>query len=119
MANMDARLIIQVLVNLINNAIKYTPENSNISLNARRVENKILIEVQDDGNGVLHPDQLFEMFYTENNRGGDTRRGMGLGLSLCKSIIQSHGGTIWVENVTPHGACFKFVLDAVEVKLYE
>lgn len=44
---------------------------------------------------------------------------MGLGLSLCKSIIQSHGGTIWVENVTPHGACFKFVLDAVEVKLYE
>lgn len=65
MANMDARLIIQVLVNLINNAIKYTPENSNISLNARRVEDKILIEVQDDGNGVLHPDQLFEMFYTE------------------------------------------------------
>lgn len=119
MANMDARLIIQVLVNLINNAIKYTPENSNISLNARRVEDKILIEVQDDGNGVLHPEQLFEMFYTENNRGGDTRRGMGLGLSLCKSIIQSHGGTIWVENVTPHGACFKFVLDAVEVKLYE
>ncbi|MGJ0271537.1 ATP-binding protein, partial [Streptococcus pyogenes] len=52
---MDARLIIQVLVNLINNAIKYTPENSNISLNARRVEDKILIEVQDDGNGVLHP----------------------------------------------------------------
>lgn len=49
MANMDARLIIQVLVNLINNAIKYTHENSNISLNARRVEDKILIEVQDDG----------------------------------------------------------------------
>ena len=119
MANMDARLIIQVLVNLMNNAIKYTPENSNISLNAKRVEDKILIEVQDDGNGVLHPDQLFEMFYTENNRGGDTRRGMGLGLSLCKSIIQSHGGTIWVENVTPHGACFKFLLEAVEVKLYE
>ena len=119
MANMDARLIIQVLVNLINNAIKYTPENSNISLNARRVEDKILIEVQDDGNGVLHPEQLFEMFYTENNRSGDTRRGMGLGLSLCKSIVQSHGGTIWVENVKPHGACFKFLLEAVEVKLYE
>ena len=119
MANMDARLIIQVLVNLINNAIKYTPENSNISLNAKRVEDKILIEVQDDGNGVLHPEQLFEMFYTENNRSGDTRRGMGLGLSLCKSIVQSHGGTIWVENVKPHGACFKFLLEAVEVKLYE
>ena len=119
MANMDARLIIQVLVNLINNAIKYTPENSNISLNAKRVEDKILIEVQDDGNGVLHPEQLFEMFYTENNRSGDTRRGMGLGLSLCKSIVSAHGGQIWVENVNPHGACFKFLLEAVEVKLYE
>ena len=119
MANMDARLIIQVLVNLMNNAIKYTPENSNISLKAKQIEDKILIEVQDDGNGVLHPDQLFEMFYTENNHSGDTRRGMGLGLSLCKSIILAHGGKIWVENVNPHGACFKFLLEAVEVKLYE
>lgn len=49
MANMDARLIIQVLVNLMNNAIKYTPENSKIVLSAKRIENKILIEVQDDG----------------------------------------------------------------------
>ena len=119
MANMDARLIIQVLVNLMNNAIKYTPENSKIVLSAKRIENKILIEVQDDGNGVLHPDQLFEMFYTENNHSGDTRRGMGLGLSLCKSIVLAHGGKIWVENVNPHGACFKFLLDAVEVNLYE
>ena len=119
MANMDARLIIQVLVNLMNNAIKYTPENSHITLSAERMKDKILIEVQDDGNGVLHPDQLFEMFYTENNHSGDTRRGMGLGLSLCKSIVLAHGGQIWVENVNPHGACFKFLLEAVEVKLYE
>lgn len=68
---------------------------------------------------MLHPDQLFEMFYTENNHSGDTRRGMGLGLSLCKSIVLAHGGKIWVENVKPHGACFKFLLEAVEVKLYE
>lgn len=119
MANMDARLIIQVLVNLLNNAIKYTPDDSNIYLYARKWNDKICVEVQDNGNGVQHPDQLFEMFYTENNQSGDTRRGMGLGLSLCKSIILAHGGKIWVENVKPHGACFKFLLDAVEVNMYE
>lgn len=119
MANMDARLIIQVLVNLLNNAIKYTPKDSHIYLRASQKQNKVLIEVQDDGNGVQHPDQLFEMFYTENNHSGDTRRGMGLGLSLCKSIVQAHKGKIWVENVKPHGACFKFELDLVEVNVYE
>ena len=119
MAKMDARLIIQVVVNLLNNAIKYTPKGSHILLKASKVEDKILIEVQDDGNGVLHPNQLFEMFYTENNRSGDTRRGMGLGLSLSKSIVLAHQGKIWVENVKPHGACFKFVLDAIDVNLDE
>lgn len=119
MANMDARLIIQVLVNLLNNAIKYTPKDSHIILRAKKCEKKVLIEVEDDGKGVLHPDQLFEMFYTENNISGDTRRGMGLGLSLCKSIIQAHKGKIWVENVKPHGACFMFELDRVEVNVYE
>ena len=121
MADMDARLMVQVVINLVNNAVKYTPEGSRILLSARRTGRLITVSVADDGPGV--PDEakakLFEMFYTAGNERGDGRRGLGLGLALCKSIVTAHGGAITVEDNPPHGALFRFTLPASEVNAYE
>lgn len=121
LAKMDARLIIQVIINLVNNAIKYTEPGSEIKIAMKRVEDRIEVSVADNGKGI--PDHLkeslFEMFYTASHTISDTRRGLGLGLPLCKSIILSHGGTITVKDNFPHGAIFTFTLQAEEVPYHE
>ena len=117
MAQMDAPLIVQVLINLLNNAVKYTPEGANIVIGARRDGEWAYIWVEDDGQGVPagDEDKVFDMFYTGVKRSPDSRRGTGLGLALCKSIVQAHGGEISVENLSPHGAKFWFTLPTAEV----
>lgn len=117
MAKMDVRLIVQVIINIVNNAIKYTPEGSHICLSARKEKKMVLIRIADDGPGIsdeakLH---LFDMFYTADIGKADSRRGLGLGLSLCKSIVDAHGGKISVSNNKPHGAVFTFTLPLEEV----
>ena len=121
MADMDARLIVQVIINMVNNAVKYTPPGSHITLSARREGQYALVAVSDDGPGIPETsrEKLFDMFYTANNQRGDGRRGLGLGLSLCKSIVTAHGGTITAENLVPHGARFSFTLQLSEVSAYE
>ena len=116
MADMDAKLIVQVVINLVNNAIKYTPEGSRITLSARRLGKSVEVRVTDDGPGIRDEakEKLFDMFYTADNVRGDGRRGLGLGLSLCKSIVSAHGGAISVEDNPPHGASFCFTLHASE-----
>lgn len=117
MARMDSALIVQVLINLINNAVKYTPEDAHILIGARHDGDMALIWVEDDGQGVPEGDEdkVFDMFYTGVKRSPDSRRGIGLGLALCKSIVQAHGGEISVENLSPHGARFWFTLPIAEV----
>jgi len=121
MAEMDARLIVQVVINLVNNAIKYTPTGSHIVLKAEKKDQKVLISVSDDGPGIDSTDlpHLFEMFYTGDNSRMDGRRGIGIGLSLCKSIAEAHGGAISVENRQPHGAVFHLTLKEAEVDIHE
>ena len=121
LTRMDAGLIVQVLVNLLNNAVKYTPEGARIIVGVRREDDMAIIWVEDDGQGVLpgDEDRVFDMFYTGVKRSPDSRRGIGLGLALCKSIVQAHGGEIGVENIEPHGARFWFTLPIVEVEGYE
>lgn len=121
MADMDAQLIEQVLVNLINNAIKYTPEHSRIELFAAPEGKFVRICVTDNGPGIPEEsrDKLFDMFYTLGKTRSDGRRGLGLGLALCRSIVAAHGGVIDVQNAAPHGACFRFSLPRTEVTLYE
>ena len=121
MADMDARLIVQVVINLVNNAIKYTPAGSHISLSAVRAGPFVQVEVSDDGPGIADSakQKIFDMFYTADNSRGDGRRGLGLGLSLCRSIITAHGGEISVQDHQPHGSVFRFTLRASEVKMYE
>ena len=121
LAPLDGVLIEQVLVNLINNAIKYTPEHSRIELFAAPEGKFVRICVTDDGPGIPEEsrDKLFDMFYTLGKTRSDGRRGLGLGLALCRSIVAAHGGVIDVQNAAPHGACFRFTLPRTEVTLYE
>ena len=117
----DARLIVQVLVNLMDNAIKYTPAGSEIEIEIRLQGNMAEVSVADNGSGVSENAKahIFEMFYTDATKAADSRRSLGLGLALCKSIITAHGGMIKVEDNQPHGARFIFTLPAKEVKLHE
>lgn len=121
MARMDSRLIVQVLMNLVNNAVKYTPSGSHIEINAKKQGQMILVQVKDDGNGIpaATKPHLFDLFFTAGGSSADSRRGFGLGLALCKSIITAHGGTISVEDNHPHGTIFQFTLQAQEVAIYE
>ena len=109
------------LSNLVDNAVKYTPPGSTITVGARRDGPMVRIEVADDGPGV--PDEakerLFDMFYTAQGKRGDGRRGLGLGLSLCRSIVEAHGGVIEVRDNHPHGAVFRFTLPAEEIEIHE
>lgn len=117
----DARLIVQVLINLMDNAIKYTPAGSTIEVETRQKDGLAEVSVSDNGSGVSENAKahIFEMFYTDATKAADSRRSLGLGLALCKSIITAHGGTIKVEDNQPHGARFVFTLPAKEVKLHE
>ena len=121
LAKMDARLIVQVIINLLDNALKYTPDGSEIVLSAQKSGELVYISVSDNGNGI--PDrikaQVFEMFYCGENKVSDSRRSLGLGLALCKAIVNLHGGEITVEDNVPRGAVFKFSLPAGEVKISE
>ena len=121
LAKMDARLIVQVIINIIDNAVKYTPKGSHIVIKTERVGDKAVISISDDGDGIpneLKP-RIFDMFYSGANQIADSRRSLGLGLSLCKSIILAHGGEISVSDNLPHGTIFTFTLPVGEVKIYE
>jgi len=118
-AKMDAKLIMQVIINLVDNAIQYTGPGSEIYVKTKKRKEKIIVEVADNGNGISdeQKEKLFDMFYTVDNNIADGRRGMGLGLALCKSIIVAHGGEINVRNNTPSGTVFRFTLKAEEVPI--
>ncbi len=121
LANVDAKLIVQVLINLIDNAIKYTPVGSEIKVITEKKNGYASISVIDNGNGI--PDNIkphvFEMFYTGDNRIADNRRSLGLGLALCKSIIGAHGGELTLTDNQPQGCIFAFTLPLGEVKTDE
>lgn len=121
LAQIDARLIVQVIINIVDNAIKYTPPDSEIMIETKKRGNKAVVKISDNGGGIADSDKehIFDMFYSGANEIADSRRSLGLGLSLCKSIVHAHGGTITVSDNTPHGAVFTFTLPAEEVQLHE
>jgi two-component system, OmpR family, sensor histidine kinase KdpD len=105
----DGVLVEQVFVNLLDNALKYTPAGTPIAIRGCIRDSAALLEVADEGPG-LPPgaeEHVFEKFY----RGGhEAQRGFGLGLPICKAIVTAHGGAIWAENQMPRGAVFRFTL---------
>ena len=121
LVKVDARLIMQVIINIVNNAIKYTPVGSTITISTKKEANFAEISIADNGAG-LSPEirsHVFEMFYTGAKSADRAGRSLGLGLALCKSVIESHGGTIAVAENVPHGCIFSFTLPLSEVVIDE
>jgi two-component system sensor histidine kinase KdpD len=110
----DGRLIEQVLENLLDNAAKYTPSGSRIRISARTGRRQIEISVEDEGPGLPgnDPQILFEKFQRGAPEGAVG--GIGLGLTICRTILSLHGGRVWAENRAPHGAAFRFTLPLPE-----
>lgn len=110
---MDAILIEQVLLNLMDNAITHGGHTTRISILAERRETEAVISVEDDGGGIA-AERLTNLFDgtlpSARNRSGDDQRGMGIGLTVCRTIIQVHGGTIRAENASDGGARITFTL---------
>ena len=109
----DPSRVSQIFVNLIQNAIKFTPKGGLIHLTAQRAGPKVLFSVRDDGTGIIKRDRnrIFERFYKADR--ARTGGGTGLGLSICKHIVEEHGGHIWVESEVGHGSTFYFSLPVV------
>ncbi len=112
LVNVDVHLIIQVIVNLIDNAVKYTPEGSTIILETEKKDGKVFVKVSDNGPGISDEEKphIFEMFYNGKKDIYDSRKSIGMGLALCKSIIEAHGGNIDVTTNYPNGSKFIFTL---------
>lgn len=121
LVKIDARLIMQVIINIVDNAIKYTQKDSEIVITTQKVQDKAVVRIADNGPGI--PDDMkplvFDMFYSGAKSIADSRRSLGLGLSLCKSIITAHGGDLELSDNIPHGAVFTFSLPIEEVELHE
>ena len=121
LAKCDARLIIQVIINLVDNAIKYTPVGSRITITTKGSESNTEISVADNGAGIsdIEKEKVFQMFYSGSNPIADCRRSLGLGLSLCRSIVTAHGGQITVSDNRPSGAVFTITIPSGEVEVHE
>lgn len=106
----DEARVEQVLVNLIHNAIKFTPSGGGISISAKARDNDIMVSVADTGVGIPADDlpRIFERFYKADK--SRTGGGTGLGLAIAKHIVEAHGGRIWAESVEGRGSTFNFTL---------
>ena len=109
---MDATLIEQVIINLIENAVKHSQKGALIELSVKKAGENAVFEVSDNGEGISENElpSLFDGYNSDKNRSADSSRGMGIGLSICKSIIKAHGGEIEAENKAEGGAAFRFSL---------
>ena len=119
MVPMDAKLIGQVLTNLLDNAVKHTQPEEEISVTASKdpQQQMAVFAVADRGTGIAAQDlpNIFQMFYTTKGKGPDAKRGIGLGLAICESIVTAHGGTISAQNREDgKGAVFTFTLPLKE-----
>jgi len=121
LAKIDGRLIVQVIINIVDNAIKYTEEGTEITIHYKKEGDWIVVDIADTGKGIadIEKTRVFEMFFTGSNTIADSRRSIGLGLFLCKSIIQAHGGEICLLDNQPKGCIFRFTLPAGEVTIHE
>lgn len=108
----DKEKISSVILNLLNNAVKYSPKNSVIQINCTRYNNEVKISVSDEGVGIRDQDmkKLFERFYRVENNQNRFVAGFGIGLYLCSEIIKAHGGNIWAESIPNKSSTFYFTI---------
>lgn len=116
-AEMEPKLIMQVMINLLNNAVKYTPADAEIRVHMERSGDQIIVDVADSGPGISDEDKpyVFDLFYSGKKSLTDSYRSMGIGLNLCAQIIQAHGGSIEILDNKPSGALFRFRLPAADL----
>ena len=114
----DQERIKQVLINIVNNAIKFSPDGTVIIIRAKKEEENVLFEVQDFGRGIPGDKQkkIFETFYQVDYSMDRTFGGAGLGLAISRGIVLAHGGSIWVESKLGKGSTFGFTLPVKSVK---
>jgi signal transduction histidine kinase len=109
----DHDRIVQVLSNLLGNAMKFTPQRGKVALQVDKQVDCVVVALSDDGPGIP-PDVLPHVFERFLQIDSDTRRGLGIGLHICENIIHAHKGRIWAESEFGNGATFRFTLPASE-----
>ena len=113
LVQIDALLLERVVINLLENSMKYTPAGTPIEISGRLQDKEILVAVADHGHGLPagQEERIFEKFYQV---APGSARGAGLGLTICRSIIEAHGGRIGAANRPEGGAVFSFTIPLVE-----
>ncbi|HTN94676.1 MAG TPA: sensor histidine kinase KdpD [Gallionella sp.] len=119
LVEIDSLLIERVFANLLENAVKYTPPGTPIGISAVAGTNELVVTVSDQGHGIPAGEEqrIFEKFHrvtSEGNQGG-----AGLGLTICRAIVEAHGGRMWADNLPTGGAAFHFALPLTEPPLIE
>jgi len=109
---MDPVLIGQVMMNILENAVRHGEDLTYINIKVRTLGDRAIFEISNDGKTIPREiiDNVFTGYYEKKNKPVDSKEGMGIGLSVCYSIVKAHGGDITVENVKPKGCCFRFWL---------
>lgn len=111
----DPKRVLQILLNLVDNALKFTPPGGHIAINVRPYkhdENFAVISVKDNGCGIRDEalSLVFERLFQDELRRRQSRKGLGLGLAICKELVSKHGGKIWVESEAGKGSTFSFTM---------
>lgn len=109
----DTDRIIQVLINLLGNALRYTPSGGKVRVSAERGEGAVIFHIADTGTGIApeHLPHLFERFYRVDKARSRTLGGSGIGLTISRAIVEAHDGQIWATSAGPdQGAVFSFTL---------
>ncbi len=106
----DEERVIRVLTNLLSNAIKFSPEDSKIAVSTSCANNQILFEVKDQGRGmpIAEQERIFERYHQVNSADEAEKKGSGLGLTICKALVEAHGGTIGATSKEGEGSTFWF-----------
>jgi two-component system phosphate regulon sensor histidine kinase PhoR len=110
----DEERLGQLLVNLLHNAVKFSPQGGEVRLRAEYRDREVVISVRDQGIGIprVHLDRVFERFYKVDKARVRGMGGTGLGLSIARHIAEGHGGRIWVESEEGHGSTFSVAIPA-------
>ncbi|MGQ9714379.1 MAG: GAF domain-containing protein [Anaerolineae bacterium] len=108
----DRDRITQVVLNLMDNAVRYTPEGGEVSVRVELADEALLVHVQDTGIGIApeEQDRIFERFYRSEDARVQETEGTGLGLAIVKSLVEMHGGRVWVESALEKGSTFSFTI---------
>ena len=110
--NADARRLDQVLTNLLTNALKFTPRGGRIEIHVGHAGTAVQVSIKDTGVGIPSADipHLFQKYRQASSALASEHKGTGLGLLICKMIVEAHGGKIWIESEAGRGATFSFIL---------